>query len=72
MTNDIWKPIETAPKDGKPILGYSDEGVSYVCWWKGYGWCFFDNGKSRHYFEPTHWMPHPALPSSQVSSKERS
>jgi hypothetical protein len=67
-----WQPIQSAPKDGKPILGYSAEGVSYVCWWKGYGWCFLDTGKVRHFFEPTHWMPHPPLPAtSSLTSNGR-
>lgn len=63
-----WMPIETAPKDGTPILGWSDEGVAYVCWayWAtecGGCWRFFDTGKGDTYaFYPTHWRPLPAQP----------
>lgn len=61
-----WQPIKTAPQDGRPILGYSNEGVSYVCWYQGnVGWVFFQNHKGdRFWFEPTHWMPLPSLPST--------
>lgn len=58
-----WQPIDTAPRDGKPIIGYSTEGVSYVCWSRGDSWVFFEDHKgNRWHFEPTHWMPHPELP----------
>lgn len=58
-----WQPIETAPKDGSPIIGWSDEGVSYVCWLTKGHWCFFKNYRGDEwYFEPTKWQPHPAFP----------
>lgn len=62
-----WQPIETAPKDGTPILGWSDEGVAYVCWWRpgrrGTAWAFFyapDVGTFS--FHPTLWQPLPEPP----------
>ena len=36
--SDRWMPIETAPKDGTPILGYCEaNGHRYtsVIWWRG-------------------------------------
>jgi len=27
-----WKPIETAPKDGKPFIAH-ENGDAYKCWW---------------------------------------
>jgi hypothetical protein len=54
--------------DGKPILGFSNKGVSYVCWWRPNGWCFFESHKGdRFYFEPNQWMPLPAAPNCTQS-----
>lgn len=57
-----WQPIETAPKDGSPILLYSsDDGCHQGYWFEGSddtGWCtdgLFSNGW-------THWMPLPEPP----------
>jgi len=58
-----WQDISTAPTDGSPILGWSDEGVSYVCWHSKGRWTFLKNYKGDEWhFEPTKWMPHPAFP----------
>lgn len=69
--SDEWNDdMEAAPKDGTPFLGWSDEGVAYVCWsfWrtedKGL-WRFFDTGRGDSYsFRPTHWRPLPEPPLS--------
>lgn len=59
----MWQPIETAPRDGTPILGYAAAGVMYVCWARTGRWIFFDDGRgSRLHFFPTHWMPLSAPP----------
>ncbi|WP_423156485.1 DUF551 domain-containing protein [Stenotrophomonas maltophilia] len=61
-----WQPIETAPKDGTPVLlccmkpsKYSrhEPGFMAVC---GYdeGWGAFN----RFHFPPTHWQPLPPEP----------
>lgn len=69
-----WRPIETAPKDGTPML---------FCWWQdgqdtlpvvaGFWsrlserWCNDqDGGKVR----PTHWMPLPKPPQAATSEQE--
>ena len=66
-----WQPIETAPKDGTPILTYSC-GCSYqneamlVVWWSdeksersGYGWEAYE---VSHMIAPDYWMPLPNPP----------
>ncbi len=73
-----WQPIETAPKDGSPLLLYRpwddktmarDSGYPGAIWHSG-GW-----GKSAFpgdtfrgeatYGKPTHWMPLPPPPHRQ-------
>ncbi len=72
-----WQPIETAPKDGTPILVYcrfekivvADWGESSV--WsnrktgQGMEWCYSEcegEYNSRYTCEPTHWMLLPEPP----------
>jgi hypothetical protein len=56
-----WQPIETAPKDGTPILAY--DGGIWVAWWfvtneRIKGWATLDHVID----DPTHWMPLPDPP----------
>ena len=66
MTNRMeWQPIETAPKDGTPILIWDGE-IQYVCAWVqrtpgDWRWFEFD-GEFYHSYKPTHWMPLPEPP----------
>ncbi len=65
-----WQPIETAPKDGTPILAYRGDhyksfGHVQVTYWRtaahkvGYiGWGEFN----QRWWPPTHWMPLPEPP----------
>ena len=70
-----WQPIETAPKDGTPmLLFYPILGVCFGCWdhigtadW----WIADSVGEDpsgwrcpyqEDDMEPTHWMPLPAPP----------
>ena len=58
------KPIETAPKDGTELLGYTDEVGALVLYWDTMGsetdrW---SDGMSTHSWAPTHWMRMPAAP----------
>lgn len=57
----MWRPIETAPRDGTEIL----------CWCPGIGervLCFdagcwvLAGGDYANDYEPTHWMPLPPAP----------
>jgi hypothetical protein len=74
-----WQPIETAPKDGTPVLvarvggNWSDEWPEIASWMKdGYGPGYWTNGAHDGYgdaeppLEPTHWMPLPAMPNVQA------
>jgi hypothetical protein len=57
-----WRPIETAPKDGREVLifvgGYYIGGVVVAEWREGSGWSDWD----ADLWNPTHWMPLPAPP----------
>ena len=76
MTDTLptWQPIETAPRDGTPILTFSDEcgalEAFLVCWWSeakaekcGFGWCAY---KVNHMLSPDFWMPLPPAPKGQA------
>lgn len=65
-----WKPIETAPRDGSPVLiayrlkfndPYYDHKIfQSVCWRDGDDW---RGGPAQvPTFLPTHWMPLPEPP----------
>jgi len=68
-----WLPIESAPKDGTPILGYRKPrlraaivGTAYVVP-RDDGECWYFAGTCAHVdiapeVKPTHWMPLPAAP----------
>lgn len=71
-----WQPIETAPKDGAPIIvarhmsefgwirGWATwQGEGYVAGWVSRG--FDDVLSNLGLAHPTHWMPLPASPSAQ-------
>lgn len=72
---DPWQPIETAPKDGSPFIGFTKTrfGRIIAIWsWQKES----ENKKPNPYFardgfygktddranQPTHWMPLPAAP----------
>lgn len=66
-----WKPIETAPKDGRPII-LGGPGVSGEGFWMGdpdrnyrelTGWFYSDDDVlTARPTNPTHWMPLPEPP----------
>jgi hypothetical protein len=58
-----WQPIETAPQDGKAILGYAD-GIMTTVTWSGRYWNLCEAGSFAEDGEwnPTHWMPLPEPP----------
>jgi hypothetical protein len=68
-----WEPIETAPRDGTPILVAA--GRRYYpmsCWWseKHQQWVIRESAGRVVYvdFPLTHWMPLPEPPSDQVEA----
>lgn len=65
-----WQPIETAPKDGTAVLGFTPERAGYVATqsyeiihWSGWGGGVWENVTG---YKPscrfTHWMPLPKPP----------
>ena len=67
-----WRDISTAPKDGTPILTYSDACVEteaqMVMWWSndkaercGFGWEAYD---VSHMLAPSYWRPLPSTPTT--------
>lgn len=65
-----WQPIETAPKDGTPILVWIDDHVAEVEWdedgWIGV-WEDISSSSGDDY--PTHWMPLPEPPKVEEPAK---
>lgn len=61
MTDHVWRPIATAPRDGKPVLLSFGEGTPAIAHWNGRGG--WDDGDFYDHMEGfTHWMPLPAPP----------
>jgi len=66
-----WQPIETAPKDGTPIL----LGIAGPHYWPRSAWWCLDEerwvvhkgGRFSAWFDipPTHWMPLPSPPDAK-------
>ena len=68
----VWQPIETAPKDGTPILIYeppyfdATPHATYVCSWDTYKEAWVEHsGECYAQYEPTHWMPLPEPPTQE-------
>lgn len=65
-----WQPIETAPKDGTPILGFAGDEYTVVFWNPHYSelgyWDLAVCGAHAidGEWNPTHWMPLPKPPKS--------
>lgn len=65
-----WQKIETAPKDGAWILGFTPNATfeDQIKVWRWYefreGWAWQDAADAYDCVEdqPTHWMPLPAAP----------
>jgi hypothetical protein len=61
----LWRPIETAPKDGTKVLVMSD-GIEIVSWNE----CLetWWDGEWSH--GPTHWMPLPEPPADMNDARD--
>lgn len=59
----MWQPIETAPRDGKEVLGY-DRGVVSGMYWNGsqWEWTVLAWSDETYGTDATHWMPLPEPP----------
>ena len=63
-----WQPIETAPKDGMPVLMYhpgweEGERIIVLAWAKlCEAWMEPTDTESRYFNPGTHWMPLPDPP----------
>lgn len=56
-----WRPIETAPRDGDPVLVWMlASGHCAIASWRPEGWHV-----SGWKISPTHWMPLPAAPKEE-------
>ncbi len=68
----VWQPIETAPKNGLPVLvcvgGHYDIAVWRRSPLDGDLWHLRREGFSSDRWSPspTHWLPLPALPAAQA------
>lgn len=66
VEGDGWMPIESAPKDGTPVLAYQ-AGRYFKCWLEcdqyegGYFWQDEEDSEPS----PTHWHPLPSAPASE-------
>lgn len=72
-----WQPIETAPKDGTPILIYAPRDelrpVREARWftasaWRG--WWAYDGDRIVREVSVTHWMPMPEPPATYEPTQE--
>lgn len=59
---DGWQPIETAPKDGTPVLIADDSGVFRARWWGGEKWAVDGYSQGLWHDETLLWQPLPANP----------
>lgn len=70
MTSE-WQPIETAPKDGTPIIAYphTDGGGVGLAIWSN-----MTTGQWRSEYDrewPTHWMPLPKPPATEAALSQQ-
>ena len=53
-----WKPIKSAPKDGRGILGYISKDWIEGVFWNGEQWCWMSDGDSPSQYDknkPKYW-----------------
>lgn len=57
----LWKPIETAPKDGRPVLATTGHYSVFTTRWEDGEW--YDDMQLVR--DPVYWMPLPVAPGSE-------
>jgi hypothetical protein len=72
-----WQPIETAPKDGRPVFLWADGSAVEVWAWneKNSRWETSDDGvfwREGAEYGPTHWLPYPEPPALNLAHREQS
>jgi hypothetical protein len=81
-----WRPIETAPKDGTPVLAYGEPAgeisgpsgvmtIEVACYqpggdYRGFDWSIAGDAYGN-WFKPTHWMPLPDAPSRRSAAEAK-
>lgn len=66
LLSDAWQPIETAPKDGTPVLVYHNRMV-IEAWYSNKWGRFVQSETGGHNgIKPEHWMPLPPPPIEQA------
>jgi hypothetical protein len=73
LTDSVWRPIESAPRDGTPVLAYfaarfnHDAAMDVVQYQGGRWYCVNTIHADEWTIEsPTHWTPLPDPPSETV------
>jgi hypothetical protein len=65
-----WQPIETAPRDGTPILGIDADQITGEVRMSVMrvqsGWASFTSIPGDYHREPSHWMPLPDPPAEPL------
>ena len=67
-----WRPMKTAPKDGRVILGrWSDEDIATIAYRDG-SWIWTMDGDGwRDNLGPGHWMPLPPPPADTTPQEDK-
>ncbi len=72
-----WQPIETAPRDGREILGFNAVSAAtcnstgmtvayFQCDGDGGGWWVWE-----YILDPTHWCPFPDPPTTNLAEESK-
>jgi hypothetical protein len=64
--DQVWQPIETAPKDGSHIQLYRPE-IQFVGYWGGHEWIINAGGLPIMFPPPTQWQSLPQPPAIEPS-----
>jgi hypothetical protein len=67
-TDDGWRPIETAPKDGTRVLLHGHWANDHIGDFR-FGYWFTDDGTQLNH--PTHWLPLPLPPPTPHGANRR-